>query len=62
MESSKHLYQVGEYRLWLNTEKGTLQMKLDGNKELYTIPKNTKLYERLLNDFFTNSADQKVNN
>ncbi|PEI98668.1 hypothetical protein [Bacillus pseudomycoides] len=58
MENSKHLYQVGDYRLWLNTETGALQMKLDGNRELYNIPKNTKLYDRLLNDFFSKPVEQ----
>ncbi|WP_066254100.1 hypothetical protein [Neobacillus drentensis] len=62
MENSKHLYKLGDYRLWLNTETGALQIKLDGNKELYNIPKKTKLYERLLNDFFSQSADQENNN
>lgn len=56
MEESKNLYQLGEYRLWLNTDSGALLMKLDGNKELYTIPKNSKLYERLINDFFSQST------
>lgn len=52
MGESQHLYKEGNYRFWLNTESGSLQLKLDGSKELYTIPKNTKLYERILNDQF----------
>lgn len=56
MEESKNLYQLGEYRLWFNTDAGALRMKLDGNKELYTIPKNSKLYERLVNDFFSQTT------
>lgn len=58
MENSKHLYQLGEYRLWFDTETGALRMKLDGNKELYTIPKNTKLYDRLIHDFFSGKTSE----
>ncbi|MED2971806.1 hypothetical protein P4361_05890 [Fictibacillus sp. B-59209] len=53
MENSKHLYQEGSYRFWLDTNTGSLRLKLDGNKELYTIPKNTKLYDRLMSDLFS---------
>ncbi|WP_223702222.1 hypothetical protein [Sutcliffiella deserti] len=52
MEDSKHLYKEGNYRFWLDTEKGYLRLKLDGSSELYTIPKDTKLYDRLMNDVF----------
>ncbi len=34
-------------------------MKFDGNKELYNVPKNTKLYDRLLADFFGQSENEK---
>jgi hypothetical protein len=61
MENSKHLYKEGNYRFWLNTDTGALQVKLDGNKELYNIPKNTKLYDRLLVDLFSQLANQKDN-
>lgn len=59
METSKHFYKEGNYRFWLDTETGSLRIKLDGNKELYTIPKNSKLYDRLIADFFSPSADQE---
>ncbi|MFD1020020.1 hypothetical protein [Thalassobacillus hwangdonensis] len=58
MEKSKHLYKEGNYRFWLNTETGALQLKLDGEKELYNISKKTKLYERLMNDLFEPSESE----
>jgi hypothetical protein len=59
METSKHLYKEGNYRFWLDTETGSLRIKFDGNKELYTIPKDSKLYDRLIADFFSQTADQE---
>lgn len=59
METSKHLYKEGTYRFWLDTETGSLRIKFDGNKELYTIPKDSKLYDRLIADFFSQSAVQE---
>lgn len=59
MENSKHLYKEGNYRFWLNTETGALQMKFDGTKELVNVPKNTKLYDRLLADFFSQTESGK---
>jgi hypothetical protein len=59
METSKHLYKEGNYRFWLDTETGSLRIKFDGNKELYTIPKDSKLYDRLIADFFSQNADQE---
>ncbi|MED0970016.1 hypothetical protein [Bacillus paramycoides] len=56
MKSSENLYHEGNYRFWLNIKTGSLRMKLNGDKELYTIPKNSKLYDRLMNDFFSNSV------
>ncbi|KAA0548612.1 hypothetical protein FZW96_08580 [Bacillus sp. BGMRC 2118] len=53
MEESKNLYQEGTYRFWLHTESGSLRLKLNGDKELYTIPKGTKLYDRLIVDLFS---------
>jgi hypothetical protein len=52
MEESKHLYKEGNYRFWLDNEKGYLRLKLDGNSELYTIPKDSKLYDRLMSGVF----------
>jgi hypothetical protein len=59
METSKHIYKEGNYRFWLDTETGSLRIKFDGNKELYTIPKDSKLYDRLIADFFSQNADQE---
>lgn len=59
METSKHLYKEGTYRFWLDTETGSLRIKFDGNKELYTIPKDSKLYDRLIADFFSQTAVQE---
>jgi hypothetical protein len=59
METSKHLYKEGTYRFWLDTETGSLRIKFDGNKELYTIPKDSKLYDRFIADFFSQTADQE---
>lgn len=44
-------YVEGSYRLWLDG-KGSLRMKLDKGKELYYIPKQSKLYNSLTNDLF----------
>ncbi|MGD6873724.1 hypothetical protein ACQCU1_16220 [Sutcliffiella horikoshii] len=52
LQESKHLYKEGNYRFWLDTEKGYLRLKLDGNSELYSIPKDSKLYDRLMSDVF----------
>ncbi|WP_243291829.1 hypothetical protein [Bacillus sp. FJAT-47783] len=52
MEESKNLYKEGHYRFWLNTERGYLRLKLDGSNELYTIPKDSPLYNRLMEDLF----------
>lgn len=52
LQESKHLYKEGNYRSWLDTEKGYLRLKLDGNSELYSIPKDSKLYDRLMSDVF----------
>ncbi|MEC1155727.1 hypothetical protein AB1L05_15850 [Cytobacillus horneckiae] len=60
MKNSKHVYKEGSYRFWLNTETGTLQMKFDGNQELYNVPRKSKLYARLLNDFFGALDDQRL--
>jgi hypothetical protein len=59
VETSKHLYKEGSYRFWLDTETGSLRIKFDGNKDLYTIPKDSKLYDRLIADFFSQIADQE---
>ena len=60
MEESKNLYKEGNYRFWIDTEKGYLRLKLDGNSELYTIPKDSKLYDRLMSDVFgKNKEDQE---
>lgn len=59
METSKHIYKEGTYRFWLDTETGSLRIKFDGNKELYTIPKDSKLYDRLIADFFSQTAVQE---
>ncbi|NRG44205.1 hypothetical protein HRF87_05440 [Bacillus sp. CRN 9] len=60
MKNSKHAYKEGSYRFLLNTETGTLQMKFDGNQELYNVPRKSKLYARLLNDFFGALEDERL--
>lgn len=52
-ESEKHAYVVGSYRLWFDKEKEYLRMKLDQDEDLYTIPKDSKLYERLTMKYFS---------
>ncbi|QOR64876.1 hypothetical protein IM538_13565 [Cytobacillus suaedae] len=62
MTESKHLYNEGTYRFWLDTENGSLRLKLNGDKELYTIPKNSKLYDRLMADLFSQTKEKAEDN
>lgn len=51
-------YVEGTYRLWLDGN-GSLRFKLDGEKELYYVPKHSKLYNSLVNDLFDTTADKE---
>jgi hypothetical protein len=58
-ESENHIYATGNYRLWYNKENGALHIKLDGEKELYYISKESKTYSRLLENKIMEGKDHE---
>lgn len=54
-ETDKGVYADGEaYRLWYQKKDGTLRLKLYGTDNVYYVEKNSKMYNDLLRDFFSN--------
>lgn len=52
-ETEKCRYADTEsYRLWYTKESGTLRLKLRGVKNIYYVPKDTKMYRDMMRDFF----------
>lgn len=56
VSKNKDLYVEGTFRIWMDS-KGYLRMKFNQDPEsLHYIPKSTKLYSELIEEFFTDHA------
>jgi hypothetical protein len=57
-ETEKNIYATGSYRLWYDKKTDTLRLKLDGEKDLYYIPKSSKMYNELMENKIMEGAKQ----